>query len=86
MKAHKTMTIGIKYSLPKKHTNGDFVAKPYHPFSNYLPLNIMLQFKKGKSYLTIPNHTFKGLMIKAGTVLGCVSFELTWMVVVPCVA
>ncbi len=36
----------------------------------------MLQFKKGKSYLKIANPTSKGLTIKAGTALGCVSFEL----------
>ncbi len=36
----------------------------------------MLQFKKGKSYLKIANTTSKGLTIKAGTALGCVSFEL----------
>ncbi len=36
----------------------------------------MLQFKKGKSYLKIANPTSKGLTIKAGTTLGCVSFDL----------
>ncbi len=36
----------------------------------------MLQFKKGKSYLKIANPTSKGLTIKAGAALGCVSFEL----------
>ncbi len=36
----------------------------------------MLQFKKGKSYLKIANPTSKGLTIKAGTALGCVSFKL----------
>ncbi len=76
MKAHNTMTIGIKCSLPKQLRNGDFVAKPFHPLSSYLPLNFMLQFKKGKSYLKIANPTSKGLKIKAGTALGCVSFKL----------
>ncbi len=76
LKAHNTMTIGIKCSLPKQLRNGDFVAKPFRPFSNYLPLNFMLQFKKGKSYLKIANPTSKVLTIKAGTDLGCVSFEL----------
>ncbi len=70
------MTIGIKCFLPKQLRNGDFVAKPFRPFSNYLPLNFMLQFKKGKSYLKIANPTSKGLTIKAGTALGCVSFKL----------
>ncbi len=72
---HTTLTIGIKCSLPKQLRNGDFVAKPFCPFSNYLPLNFMLQFKKGKSYLKIANPTSKGLTIKAGTALGCASFE-----------
>ncbi len=76
VKAHDTMTIGIKCSFPKQLRNGDFVAKPFRPFSNYLPLNFMLQFKKGKSYLKIANPTSKGLTIKAHTALGCVSFEL----------
>ncbi len=76
VKAHNTMTIGIKYSLPKQLRNGDFVAKPFRTFSNYLPLNFMLQFKKGKNYLKIENPTSKGLTIKACTALGCVSFEL----------
>ncbi len=70
------MIIGIKCSLPKQHRNGDFVAKPFRPFSNYLPLNFMLQLKKGKSYLKIANPTSKGLTIKAGTPLVWVSFEL----------
>ncbi len=75
VKAQDTMTIGIKCSLPKQLRNGNFVAKPFRRFSSYLPLNFMLQFKKGKSYLKITNPTSKGLTIKAGT-LGCVSFEL----------
>ncbi len=36
----------------------------------------MLQFKNRKSYLQIANPTSKGLTIKAGTALGCASFEL----------
>ncbi len=70
------MTIGIKCSLPKQLRNGDFVAEQFPLFSNYFPLNFMLQFKNGKSYLKIANPTSKGLTIKAGTTLGCVSFEL----------
>ncbi len=76
MKAHDAMTMGIKCTLPKELRNGDFIAKPFQPFSNYLPLNFMLQFKKGKSYLKIANPTSKGVTIRAGTALGCVSFEL----------
>ncbi len=76
VKAHNTMAIGIKCSLPKQLGNGDFVTKPFCPFSNYLPLNFMLQFKKGNSYLKIANPTSKGLTRKTGTALGCVSFEL----------
>ncbi len=76
VKAHNTMTIGIKCSLPKQLRNGDFVAKLFSPFSNYLPLSFMLQFKKGKSYLKITNPTSKGLTIKEGTALGYVSFKL----------
>ncbi len=74
VKAHNTMTIGIKCSLPKQLSNGDFFAKPFRPFSNYLPLNFMLQFKKGK--IKIANPTSKCLTIKEGITLGCVSFEL----------
>ncbi len=76
VKAHDTMTIGIKCTLPKELRSGDFIAKPFRPFSSYLPLNFMLQFKKRKSYLKIANSTSKGLTIKVGTTLGCVSFEL----------
>ncbi len=76
VKAHNTMTIGIKCSLSKQLRNGDFVAKPFRLFSNYRPLNFMLHFKKGKSYLKIASPTSKGLTIKARTHLGCVSFEL----------
>ncbi len=76
VKAHNTIIIGIKYSLPKQLRNGNFIAKPFCPFSSYLPLIFMLQFKKGKSYLKIANPNSKGLIIKAGTALGCVSFEL----------
>ncbi len=66
VKAHETLAIDIKCSL----------LKPFRLFSNYLPLNFMLQFKKGKSYLKVANPTSKGLTIKAGTALGCVSFKL----------
>ncbi len=76
VKAHNTKTIDIKCSLPKQLRNGNFVAKLCRPFSNYLPLNFMLQFKKGKSYLKIANPSSKGLTIKAGTTLGSVSFKL----------
>ncbi len=51
VKAHNTLTIGIKCSLPRQLRNGDFAAKPFRPFLNYLPLNFMLPFKKGKSYI-----------------------------------
>ncbi len=76
IKADDTMTIGIKCILPKELRNGDFIAKPFHPFSSYLPLNVKLQFKKGKSFLKISNPTSKGLTIKADTSLGCVAFKL----------
>ncbi len=64
VKAHDTMTIGIKCILPKELRTGDFIAKPFRQFSTYLPLNFMLQFKKGKSFLKIANPTSKGLTIK----------------------
>ncbi len=102
VKAHDTMTIGIKCILPKELKNGDFIPKPFRQFSNYLRLNFMLQVKTGKSFLKIANPTSNGLTIKADTTLGSVSFELNrdlsqcantithleqnMMVVVPCVA
>ncbi len=76
VKAHGTMTIAIKSMLPKQLRNDDFIGKQFHPFSNYLPLNFMLQFKKGKSYLKIANPTSHAITIKANTSLGSVSFEL----------
>ncbi len=76
VKAHNTMTIAIKCFLSKQLRNGNFVAKPFRPFFNYLPLNFMLQFKKRKSYLKIANPTSNGLTVKAGTTLGCVCFKL----------
>ncbi len=45
VKAHNSLAICIKCSLPKQLRNGNFVAKLFRPFSNYLPLNFMLQFK-----------------------------------------
>ncbi len=75
MKAHDTMTIAIKSMLPKQLRNGYFIGKPFRPFSNYLRLNFMLQFKKGKSYLKIANPTSHAITIKANTSLGSVSFE-----------
>ncbi len=77
VKAHDTIIIAIKSMLPKQLRNGDFIGKPFRPFSNYLPLNFMLQFKKGKSYLKIANPTSHAITIKANTSLGSVSFELT---------
>ncbi len=50
VKAHDTMTIGIKCSLPKQLRNGDFVAKPFRPFSIYLPLSCY-NLKRGKAIL-----------------------------------
>ncbi len=76
VKAHDSMTISIKSMLPKQLRNGDFIGKPFRLFSNYLPLNFMLQFKKGKSYLKIANPTSHAITIKANTSLGSVSFEL----------
>ncbi len=76
IKAHDTLTNGIKCILPKELRNGDFIAKPFHPFTSYLPLNFMLQLKKGKSFLIISNPTSKGLTIKADTALCYVAFEL----------
>ncbi len=34
VKTHDTMTIGIKCSLPKQLRNGNFIAKPFRPFSS----------------------------------------------------
>ncbi len=50
IKAHDTLTIGIKCILPKELRNDNFTAKPFRPFTNYLPLKLMLQFKKGKRF------------------------------------
>ncbi len=47
--------------LPKELRNGDVVAKQFHPFNSYLPLNFVLKFKKGKSFLkglTLPSEVF----------------------------
>ncbi len=41
IKAHDTLTI-IKCILPEELRNGDFIAKPFRPFTNYLPLKFML--------------------------------------------
>ncbi len=68
MKAHDTMTIGIKCTLPKELRNRDFIAKPFRS-SPATFLSILC-------YNCFANSTSKGLTIKAGTVLGCVSFEL----------
>ncbi len=76
IKSHDTLTIGIKCILPKELRNGDFIAKPFHPFTSYLLLKFMYQFKKGKGFLKISNPTSKGLTIKANTVLGSVAFKL----------
>ncbi len=76
IKAHETLTIWIKCLLPKELRNGDFVAKPFHPFTSYLPLNFVLKFKKGKYFLKISNPTSKGLTIKADTAVTSISFEL----------
>ncbi len=76
IKAYDTLTIGIKCILLTELWNADFIAKWFRPFTNYLPLNFMLQFKKGKSYLKISNPTSKNLTIKSDTALGCVAFEL----------
>ncbi len=69
LKAHNTITICITCSLPQQLRNGDFVAKPFCPFSNYFCLNFILQFKKEKSYIKIANLTSKDLTIKAGMLL-----------------
>ncbi len=76
IKVHYTLTIGIKCSLPKKLRNGDFIAKLFCPIINYLPLNFVLKFKKGKSFLKISNPSSKSLTVKADTALGSVSFKL----------
>ncbi len=76
IKAHDTLTIGIKCILPKELRNGDFIAKLFRPFTSYVPLNFMLQFRKGQSLLKISHPTSNGLTIKADTALCCVAFEL----------
>ncbi len=62
--------------MSKEHRNGDFIAKPFHPFARYLPLNFVLKFKKGKCFLKISKPTSKCLTVKADTALGCVPLEL----------
>ncbi len=76
VKANDSKTISIKCSLPKELRNGDFVSRPFRPYSNYLPLTFMLQFQKGRCFIRIANPTSRDLTIKPNTPLGCVSFEL----------
>ncbi len=49
IKAHDTLTVGIKWILPTELRNGDFIVKPFRLFTSYLPLNFMLQFKRGNA-------------------------------------
>ncbi len=56
VKAHDTMTISIKCSLPKQLRNGDFVTKPFRPLSNYLPLHIT---RRGKVNLKLQTQLLK---------------------------
>ncbi len=75
VRANDSKTMSIKCSLPKELRNGDFVSRPFHPYSKYLPLTFMLQFRKGRSFIRIANSTSRDLTIKPNTPLGCVSFE-----------
>ncbi len=62
VKAHDTMSISIKCSLPKQLRNGDFVVKPCRPFSNYLPHNHITSryySRRGKSILKLQTQLLK---------------------------
>ncbi len=50
IKAHDTLTVGVKYMLPKSLRNGDFISKLFHPFTTYLPLSFVLKFKKRETF------------------------------------
>ncbi len=56
--------------------NGDFISKYFGSYTTYLPLNFILKFLKGRSYIKISNPTSKVLNLKANTALGSVSFDL----------
>ncbi len=62
--------------FPKALRNGEFISKPFHPLTTYLPLNFVLKFKKGKSFLKISNPIAKSICIKADMALGSIAFEL----------
>ncbi len=76
VRANDSRTLSIKCSLPKELRNGDFVSWPFRPYSKYLPLTFMLQFRKGRGFIRITNPISRDLTIKPNTPLGCVSFEL----------
>lgn len=76
IKVHDSLTICVKCILPKSLRNSDFVSKLFRQYINYLPLNFVLKFKKGKSFLKISNPHSKCLNLKANTALGSVCFDL----------
>ena len=77
LKAHSSIVLPVKCSLPKHLRNGEFLCRAFRPFIKNLPDTFILKFTKGKSLLKIANPSSKSHLIKANTALGSVSFSLT---------
>ncbi len=50
VKANDSTVFGIKCAFPKKLRNGDFLGKPFRPFTNHLPNKIQKRSKLYKNY------------------------------------
>jgi hypothetical protein len=77
LKAHSSIVLPVKCSLPKHLRDGEFLCRAFRPFIKNLPESFILKFTKGKSFLKIANPTSKSQLILSNTALGSVNFTLT---------
>jgi hypothetical protein len=77
IKAHDSIILPVKCSLPKHLRDGEFICRAFRPFIRNLPESFLLKFHKGNSFLKMVNPTSKTMHIPANKPLGSVNFNLT---------
>jgi hypothetical protein len=77
IKAHDSVTLPVRCSLPKHLRDSEFVCRAFRPFITNLPDSFILRFFKGKSCIKMVNPSSKTLHIPANKPLGSVNFNLT---------
>jgi hypothetical protein len=77
IKAHDSMILPIKCSLPRHLRDGEFICLSFRPFVKNLPDSFIVKFTRGTSFIKMVNPTSKNIFVPANHALGSVNFTIS---------